>query len=193
MKSRALILPMLYCLTLTGCIESGTYLGGLVKVETGMSDPVVSDNANRNTSKNDNIVRDPIDESRFGDHIPYREGQVRFSYHLDVDTTFVRLKKEFKYVSKEELRKEHGDRWSKWMELDLSYQYEAIPGVHYKMKNRSIHNYNNQDRRHNIYCELNKNGNQTEITFEFWIKDPDLTNLKDYGESLKVRALSALK
>ena len=60
------------------------------------------------------------------------------------------------------------------------------------MKERTNHSYNGQDRVHNIETFIEKDRSHAEIIFRFWIKDPAINNLNEYGKSIQVRAEKAL-
>ena len=183
----------LLVLSVTGCVKEGQYLGGFLEVKTGNSQTEEireNEKSGNNGASQKGEPAASIDESRF-EGVPYREGEVAFSSAFDVDTIFIKMKNEFGFLTEDEVRREWGSM-ADFKLADASFKYDAIPGVYYKMKKRPVHNYKGQDRRHNIYCEINKNGSESEIVFKFWIKDPQISNIDDYALSIKNRALSAI-
>ncbi len=183
----------LLILVLASCSSiDGDYLGGAVQVRTGDGP---SNNANEDAYDNTSESLDPymdIDESRF-EGVPWREGTISFLYESDVDTAFMKIKNEYEYYTEAEVMREYGAVVGEWKLLDQSYIYEAVPGVFYKMMDRRNHQFNGVTRRHNIYFEIKKNGNNSQINIMFWVKDPDIVSLSDYGKSLKDRTINALQ
>ncbi len=158
-------------------------LGGLIKIETGNpqteekevnSGPDQSGNPAQHNEKTE---------------LPYREGKVSFEAEKDIDTTYARIKREFGYRTKDELL---GEPYGEFLIRDVSFKYEAVPGAVYNMKRRLTHKYRGVDRRHNLEVLIEKDGPGSLLIFTFWVQDPAITDLEDYGNSIVVRAKKSL-
>ncbi len=109
-----------------------------------------------------------------------------FTYPLDVDTAYLRIKREFGFLSREDLsRKPIVLNYMEEKRL-FHLRYEATPGVHYKMRNFVAHPYGNEEPSNTIEVELSKEGaDQVSIRVAYYsgnTKDP-----KGYEISLKQR------
>ncbi len=81
------------------------------------------------------------------------------AYPRDIDSTYVRLKKEFGFLSLDDLNHNELYRDTAATNVVLHMRYEATPGVHYKMRNWVEHSYGNEEPYNTIQIELSKEGN----------------------------------
>jgi len=171
----AFIFMAIVGLSISVYVSAGSYLGGLIKVETGEKDQRESQEK-PNTKRPDNNV--------------YREGRAAFKIPVDVDSAYVKIKREFHFYTRQERIRATpgiGDQGS-WLDNTDEFRYEALPGVRYHMKERTSHTYRGQDRKHNIEVFIEKDGSGSNVVFKFWVKDPAITDLDDYGRSIQARA-----
>ena len=114
-----------------------------------------------------------------------------FSYPLDVDTAYIKVKREFDFLSRDDLSKKPFVQDYMESKRLFHLRYEATPGVHYKMRNFVEHPYGSEESSNTIEVELSKDGaNKVNIRVMYYAgntKDP-----KGYEASLKQRIKKTL-
>jgi len=159
---------------LFGCAKEGEYLGGII---------TVTDAKKQQARVQEKETDYGIEEERFGEDVPWREGTITFTLSKDVDSVYPKIKQDFDFLTKDEvLRRPNGE----WAVHSPSFNHVAQPGSFYDLRTRGKHRYQEQERGHNIGVVLEKNGNQTDVAVVFWLKDPDI-NLDSYAQSLQQR------
>ena len=123
---------------------------------------------------------------------PAPMGSFEFKYPLDVDTTYLRLKQEFGFHSREDYAKNpFSQNWMDEKRL-LHLRYEGTPGVHYKMRNWVNHPYGNEESSNTIEVELFKDGaNQVKIKIAYY--SGNTLDAKGYASSIRQRIERALE
>lgn len=114
--------------------------------------------------------------------------EVAFTIPVNVDIAFLKIKKEFKYFTEQEIRQEWGSMAEAKMQT-FEYAYDATPSVYYHMR---------ADRNHNgvqaiIDSQIEKQSDrESKITITFWLRDKSV-NASKFGDSLKSRTIEALQ
>lgn len=114
--------------------------------------------------------------------------KVAFTIPVNVDIAFLKIKKEFKYFTEQEIRQEWGSMAEAKMQT-FEYAYDATPSVYYHMR---------ADRNHNgvqaiIDSQIEKQSDkESKITITFWLRDKSV-NASKFGDSLKSRTIEALQ
>ncbi|MEN8131241.1 MAG: hypothetical protein ABFS45_13820 [Pseudomonadota bacterium] len=109
-----------------------------------------------------------------------------FFYPLDVDTAYLRIKREFGFTSRQDYAA--NPAMQGWIDNKflLHVRYEATPGVHYKMRNFIEHAYGSEESSNTIEVELSKDGaNQVSIRVAYY--SGNTNDPKGYEASLKQR------
>ncbi len=109
-----------------------------------------------------------------------------FSYPVDVDVAYLKLKQEFNFLSRDDLaRKPIVQGYLDEKHL-FHLRYEATPGVHYKMRNFVKHPFGNEESSNTIEVELFKAGtDRVKIRVMYYAGNTKDT--KGYEASLKQR------
>ena len=109
-----------------------------------------------------------------------------FSYPLDLDIAYLRIKREFGFKSREDFalnpptqRAMDGNRF-------FHLRFEATPGVHYKMRNWVKHPYGSEESSNTIEVELFKDGaNKVKVRVAYY--SGNTLDAKGYVSSLRQR------
>jgi len=128
------------------------------------------------------------------DTTQYLEGKIRFTVRRPVDTTYIRIKREFGFLTRDEkLSRMYIPNASEWLKHEGSFRYEALPGVSYHMRHYVTHRYKGVNREHTIDAVIEKNGSASDVTLTYWVDNIPRSQLNAYGRSLKSRALRAVR
>ena len=176
MRKSIILLPLL----LSACVQDGSYLGGVVKVE-GFSKP--NQAQPKEHSEASEINSAPTKNL-------YASTSFEVATELDVDSSYVRLKREFGFRSKEEVLREPAGQWAL---LDESFRYEAIPGVSYHMKTQIKTTELKNTQYHNLEMFIEKDAAKTKIISKIWISEKDSDQLNSYANDLKSKVLATLR
>jgi len=131
------------------------------------------------------------DETQNAEPVYYKDS-IRFTVRLPIDTAYVRIKREFGFVTRTEAlgRVSHKQEW---LDYDDSFRYEALPGVSYHLRKAIDHRFRGVYReKDTVDALLEKNGSGTDITLTYWVDIPK-SQVPAYGRSLKKRALRVLR
>jgi len=126
-----------------------------------------------------------VDEKRY-------KGMVRFTVKRPVDTAYIRIKREFGFLTRDEKLNRMDGYSREWLQYEGSFRYEALPGVSYHMRHYLTHRYKGVNREHTIDAVIEKNGSASDVTLTYWVEIPP-AEIKQYGNSLKKRALRAVR
>ena len=124
--------------------------------------------------------------------VPVHESIITFSVKKPVDIAYLRVKKEFGFYTLEERAKitpGPGGDSKKWLAWNKGFQYDALPGVSYHLREYINHSHNGV-RSKVIDAVLETNGAGTNIAFTYWVPKGQSAA---FGNSLKQRALRALR
>lgn len=181
------------CAVTTGK-DGHTYVDG--NCITCINNPLTGDAVNYKKTSEDYAKAEKFKvatgQSSGANDIPYEEGRIKFSVRTNIDKAYLKIKREFGYKTKAERARGMGPQGERWLDLVDSYRYEALPGVSYRMREHTTHNYKGRNDSQTIDAQLETNGAGTDIIITFWIKKPRLS-LASFGNSLKSRVLNALR
>ena len=116
---------------------------------------------------------------------------VDFSYPIDVDTAYIRIKQDFGFNSRDDLAFNEFAQSFLDSKALLHMRYEATPGVHYKMRNFVEHAYGNEEGSNTIEVELTKNGSD-KVKIRVAYYSGAMRDVSGYGASLKQRIVKLL-
>jgi hypothetical protein len=117
---------------------------------------------------------------------------VDFSYPIDVDTAYIRIKQDFGFNSRDDLAHNEFAQDFLHSKVLLHMRYEATPGVHYKMRNFVKHPYGSEEGSNTIEVELTRNGSdQVKIRVAYY--SGAMRDVSGYGTSLKQRIVQLLR
>jgi hypothetical protein len=154
--------------------------------------------AQKTTSSSDSVEKSPNNangaygwlNSKIREPSPMNGFQ--FTYSKDIDSTYVRLKREFGFLSLDDLK--HNDLLKGVVEEKgvLHLRYEATPGVYYKMRNWVEHSYGNEEPYNTIQIELSKEGNDKVLIVVSYYSG-STHDSQGYEASLRSRIEQALR
>ncbi|MEM8948414.1 MAG: hypothetical protein AAGA21_19195 [Pseudomonadota bacterium] len=161
---------LLISLGLVGCNADGTIdptLGGIIGFET---------------------------ESKRGNKggQTYQVGTADLQTDVDVDTAYLKIKREFGFLTYEERLAKSPNLQRGWLEKDTSFKHTTIAGVSYQMKNRVPHAFGGEKRSHNFEANVEKDGEGSIVMMKFWIPSQDGLDVEAYSKSIEARARNAL-
>ena len=192
-ESQFKIVLLINLMLLTGCMtgkDGHTYIDG--HCVTCLNNPVTGEAYNYTKKSPDYAqakdyrrVQDEHLTAGELDNTPHLEGQTSLSAHIDIDTAYTRIKREFGFLTRKE--------WEQnYLYDDGGILYEALPGVSYHMRFNVPHRYKGVTRTHYIETTLHKNGRKTDLTFKFWVQ-VSKGSLNQYAYSIKKRAAHVLR
>lgn len=131
-----------------------------------------------------------VDLRKGTDPVPMSEFE--FVYSRDIDSSYNKLKEEFGFVSLQDIstNKYHHDAVKN--NGLLHRRYEAMPGVHYKMRNWVHHDFNNEEPENTIQVELSKDGPE-KVLIQVSYYSGSISDVPGYEKSLKARIEKALQ
>lgn len=205
MWSKPTALIMMLGLTIGGCTvgkDGHTYVDG--NCVTCLNNPLTGEALNYAKTSEDYVAaKDYAAEQRRirmsqtgtrAANIPEEEGIITFSVGTPIDIAYLRVKKEFGFYTLEERAKitpALNAEAKKWLAWNKGFQYDALPGVRYHLREYIDHSHNGVQSKF-IDAILENNGAGTDITFSYWVPLPTV-ELTAFGDSLKQRALKALR
>lgn len=116
-----------------------------------------------------------------------REYQVAFTVPVDVDTAYLKIKREFRYQTDREIDQEWGSLASTKKQT-FSYAYDATPGVFYQMRAHREHN----GAKAVIDSKIEKAGEgSSKVIVTYWL-DSAVADTDAFSHSLQQRITRAL-
>ena len=117
-----------------------------------------------------------------------RHGSASFRSSMPAPAAFTRIKREFGLHTWIDVLT--GSRASK--KARDPFRYSSQPGHYYNMEGKITHRYGAGYKRHPVRVLVQKQGRGSRVLIDYWVTDPSITGLRDYGQSLVKRAQSAL-
>lgn len=190
-------LPTAIALTITlgftgGCATDKHFYTSDGKCLTCWNNPVTGEPINHDGSANE-VTKETAQETdveklRTESEVKNPVGHtVSFTVPVNVDLSFLKIKKEYNYYTEQETRQEWGSMANAKMQT-FAYSYDAMPSVYYQM--RAARNHGND--RVVIEHKIEKvDSNKTDITLTYWLDNPKV-NVAAFGKSLEKRTKKAL-
>lgn len=119
-----------------------------------------------------------------------RHGSTSFRSSMPVDAAFSRIKSEFGFSTWVDLLSRRNARRKV---RDVTFRYNDAPGEFYNMEGKITHRYGVGYKRHPVRVLVQKQGRGSRVLIDYWIKDPSITDMRDYSQSLARRVQGALR
>ena len=119
-----------------------------------------------------------------------RHGSTSFRSSIPVEVVFSRIKKAFGLSTWVDLLTHRSARRKA---RDRAFRYNYAPGEFYNMEGKVTHRYGAGYKRHPVRVLVQKQGRGSRVLIDYWIEDPSITDMQDYGQSLARRAQRALQ
>lgn len=198
MKLKSLALALGLAATLTGCSTTDHMMVG-GKCVTCINNPLTGEPLNHDGSLPGSTYK-PSDQSSAqanSSDIPstssgkktFTEFSTSFSAPINVDVAFIRIKKEYEYLSEQEIRQEWGSLANTKMKT-FAWAYDSEPSVYYHMRAHRQHGNALYVIDHNI---TKQSADTSEITITVWVNDQSPISPADVAKSLAGRTKTALK
>lgn len=187
---------------LSGCagVKEGEYLGGFVKVEridqsSNSSEKKVTESKVGKSNEADNSAKANAQGlcwigCKSKEPSPMSDFEFKLE-GIDVDTAYVRIKREFNFKSRSE-RLEANPKLDGYLEHTLDFRYQATPGVNYLMRGYKPHSYGSEETPNTIQVELFKDGSER-ISVKVSFYSGSIKDVEGYKDSLKSRIIAASK
>ena len=198
MKFKFLALSLGLAATLTGCSTTEHVLVG-GKCVTCINNPLTGEPLNHDGSIPGSTYKPSDQTSARSDSSgtdssssaakTFTEFSTSFSAPVNVDEAFIRIKKEYGYLSEQEIRQEWGSMANTKMQT-FAWAYDSEPSVYYHMRAHRQHGDALYVIDHNI---TKQTAGASEITITVWVNDQSPITPADVAESLAGRTKTALK
>jgi len=197
-KLKSLALALGLAATLTGCSTTDHMMVG-GKCVTCINNPLTGEPLNHDGSLPGSTYKPSGQPSAQADSSDmsstssgtktFTEFTTSFSAPINVDVAFIRIKKEYEYLSEQEIRQEWGSLANTKMKT-FAWAYDSAPSVYYHMRAHRQHGNALYVIDHNI---TKQNADTSEITITVWVNDQSPISPADVAKSLAGRTKTALK
>lgn len=138
----------------------------------------------RSTTAGNQSSSDEIDTSKRS----FNEQKTTFSVPMDVDVAFIKVKREYGYLTEQEIRQEWGELTS-MKTGTFAYAFDATPSVYYRMRGAKNH----KSAMYVIEHQIEKqSANQSQIIITVWVDTRSTMNPADVAKSLAIRTRRSL-
>lgn len=148
--------------------------------EVADNEPKAQEEASEPVRASTRTVVDPNTQAATPEH------QVAFTVPVDVDTAYLKIKRELGYQTDREVDQEWGSLASTKKQT-FSYAYDATPGVFYQMRAHRTHD----GAKAVIDSQIEKSGEGSKVIVTYWL-DNAAVDAGAYGRSLQQRITQAL-
>jgi len=189
MNKLSMILLMTSAAIITGCSSTNHMYNADEKCITCWNNPLTGNPINHDGSSNQDAGNghSASDNSQTVKSVSFDKHETMFSVSKNVDVAFLKIKKEFGFMSEEEVKQEMGSMAGMKLQAE-DYRWYAVPHVTYSMGSaRTI-----DGHRMNIVIDVEKEtDSKSKITVSYWPRDKKL-NSETLGNTLVARINSAL-
>lgn len=185
-----LIFSALLSFFLMGCFSNPhvyTDKGGCL---TCWNNPITGEPLNHDGKANKTTAQQTSGGTQYSrNNVAPQKHQIEFKVPVNVDLAFIKIKREFKYQTEQEIHQEWGKKLSRAKMQTFSWAYDATPSVYYHMRAPRDHN--------GVYVIIDsqiekRTDKESQIIMTYWLKDRSI-NANQFGKTLKNRVMQAIK
>lgn len=173
----------------------GSYLGGIIHVKAvNKQQTRVSQNKQEVRINNMSAQANAQGFCSYGCKSVEPNPMTSFEFaidNIDVDTAYLRIKREFNFRTKDEKISEK-PFLKNMLASSLDFRYQSIVGVNYLMRGYKDHKYLKEETPNTIQVEISKDG-QDKVFLKISFYSGNTKDIKGYKESLKSRIINSVK